>query len=130
MVSLLEETARKETTASSKYIQQHLANERTYLAWVRTCITIVGLGFLSAGVIYRSYLNVKWEYQIAAFVGIGAVLLASFLLVFATMNYLRKQKDINTESFQPFRSIILFVLGGLLLTNMVLIFLLIIILYN
>jgi putative membrane protein len=130
MVSLLEETARKETTASSKYIQQHLANERTYLAFVRTCITIVGLGFLSAGVIYRSYLNVKWEYQIAAFVGIGAVLLASFLLVFATMNYLRKQKDINTESFQPSRSIILFVLGGLLLTNMVLIFLLIIILYN
>jgi putative membrane protein len=126
----MEETARKEVTTASKYIQQHLANERTYLAWVRTCITIVGLGFLAAGVIYRSYLNVKWENKIAAFVGIGAVLLASILLVFATKNYLRKQQDINTESFRPSRSIILFVLGGLLLTNMVLIFLLIIILYN
>ncbi len=130
MDSLLEETIRKETTISSKYIQQHLANERTFLAWVRTCITIVGLGFLAAGVIYRSYLNVKWEYQIAAFVGIGAVILASILLVFATMNYLRKQKDIDTESFRPSKHIIHFVLGGLLLTNLVLIFLLILILNN
>jgi len=126
----MEETSSKEVTMASKYTQQHLANERTYLAWVRTCITIVGLGFLAAGVIYRSYLNVKWEYKIAAFVGMGAVLLASILLVFATNNYLRKQQDINTETFRPSRFIILFVLGGLLLTNMVLVFLLIIILYN
>jgi len=126
----MEETSSKEVTMASKYTQQHLANERTYLAWVRTCITIVGLGFLAAGVIYRSYLNVKWEYKIAAFVGMGAVLLASILLVFATKNYLRKQQDINTETFRPSRFIILFVLGGLLLTNMVLVFLLIIILYN
>ncbi|WP_430793738.1 DUF202 domain-containing protein [Bacillus cereus] len=27
-------------TVDSKYIQQHLANERTYLAWLRTAITI------------------------------------------------------------------------------------------
>ncbi|MGD6932567.1 DUF202 domain-containing protein, partial [Bacillus thuringiensis] len=27
-------------TVDSKYIQQHLANERTYLAWLRTAIAI------------------------------------------------------------------------------------------
>jgi putative membrane protein len=26
-------------------VQQHLANERTYLAWIRTAITVIGLGF-------------------------------------------------------------------------------------
>jgi putative membrane protein len=119
-----------EKNMDSKYIQQHLANERTYLAWVRTCITIVGLGFLAAGVIYRTYLKVKWEYEIAAYMGIGAVVLASILLVFATINYLRKQQDINTESFRPSRFIIIFVMGGLLLVNMVLLLLLIFILYN
>ncbi|OTW44996.1 hypothetical protein BK699_28235 [Bacillus thuringiensis serovar mexicanensis] len=32
----------------SKYMQQHLANERTYLAWLRTAISVFGLGFLVA----------------------------------------------------------------------------------
>jgi putative membrane protein len=31
-----------------KYVQQHLANERTFLAWV------IGLGFLAAGVVFRT----------------------------------------------------------------------------
>ncbi|MDF9760288.1 hypothetical protein OKW24_002061 [Peribacillus simplex] len=30
-----------------KYAQQHLANERTFLAWIRTVIAIVGVGFLT-----------------------------------------------------------------------------------
>ena len=28
--------------------QQHLANERTFLSWVRTCVALVGLGFIIA----------------------------------------------------------------------------------
>ncbi|HDR5272410.1 DUF202 domain-containing protein [Bacillus thuringiensis] len=32
----------------SKYMQQHLANERTYLAWLRTVISVSDLGFLVA----------------------------------------------------------------------------------
>ncbi|WP_082220443.1 YidH family protein [Domibacillus robiginosus] len=35
-----------EKTKSSAFIQQHLANERTYLAWIRTSIAIIGIGFL------------------------------------------------------------------------------------
>ncbi len=27
---------------------QHLANERTFLAWLRTCIALMGLGFVVA----------------------------------------------------------------------------------
>ncbi len=28
--------------------QQHLANERTFLEWIRTCVALVGLGFIIA----------------------------------------------------------------------------------
>jgi uncharacterized membrane protein YidH (DUF202 family) len=28
--------------------QEYLANERTFLAWLRTCIAIIGLGFVVA----------------------------------------------------------------------------------
>ncbi len=28
--------------------QQYLANERTFLAWIRTCISLIGLGFIIA----------------------------------------------------------------------------------
>ncbi len=38
---------KRQTTEDSKYIQQHLANERTFLAWIRTSIAIIGIAFLN-----------------------------------------------------------------------------------
>lgn len=38
----------------SKTVQQHLANERTFLAWVRTGIAMAGIGFLAAGFGFHS----------------------------------------------------------------------------
>ncbi|GAA3316757.1 hypothetical protein GCM10020331_013700 [Ectobacillus funiculus] len=38
---------KKVTGESVQYAQQHLANERTYLAWIRTAISIIGVGFLT-----------------------------------------------------------------------------------
>jgi putative membrane protein len=80
----------------SKFIQQHLANERTYLAWVRTCIAIIGLGFLAAGLLYRS----NMAHWISTAVGIGAVVLGGCVLALATFDYFSKRKAINEEKFQ------------------------------
>lgn len=44
----------EENTYESKYVQQHLANERTFLAWVRTGIASIGLGFLASGIVFRA----------------------------------------------------------------------------
>ncbi|WP_246628995.1 YidH family protein [Mesobacillus maritimus] len=46
MVNEWVKTIGKDPSVESKYIQQHLANERTFLAWVRTAIAIMGVGFL------------------------------------------------------------------------------------
>jgi putative membrane protein len=84
----------------AKYVQQHLANERTYLAWIRTSITIVGLGFLAAGVIFRTSTYGMAGHRVAAVVGIGAVVAGSAIMGLATKDYFIKRKGINEEAFQ------------------------------
>ncbi|MCI4060319.1 DUF202 domain-containing protein, partial [Bacillus cereus] len=42
---------------SVKYAQQHLANERTYLAWIRTAISIAGVGFLTTSLHFTIKIN-------------------------------------------------------------------------
>jgi len=32
--------------SSNSNSQQHLANQRTFLAWLRTCVALIGLGFI------------------------------------------------------------------------------------
>lgn len=96
----------KEKTIDSKYVQQHLANERTFLAWVRTSITVVGLGFLSAGLVFRTEKYQQLEQRLAAFVGISSVILGSLIMFMAIHNYFAKQKGINQETFRSPRLII------------------------
>ncbi|MDU0205380.1 YidH family protein [Paenibacillus sp. MAH-36] len=55
----------------SKLVQQHLANERTFLAWVRTGIATIGLGFLATGIVFRANLYSYCIHKIAAIVGIN-----------------------------------------------------------
>ncbi len=38
----------KDDKPNADHSQQHLANERTFLAWIRTCVALVGLGFIVA----------------------------------------------------------------------------------
>lgn len=36
----------KETSPQFEHTREHLANERTFLAWIRTSLAIIGLGFV------------------------------------------------------------------------------------
>ncbi|REE91519.1 putative membrane protein [Paenibacillus taihuensis] len=111
-----------------KYVQQHLANERTYLAWIRTAITIIGLGFLAAGVVFRTTTYEHIGHTVAATVGIGAVLMGSAIIFMATMDYRRKQEGINDEQFVSPTVIIWFVAIGLAMIAIFLIVLVILLL--
>ncbi|WNQ11860.1 DUF202 domain-containing protein [Paenibacillus aurantius] len=84
----------------SKYIQQHLANERTFLAWVRTSIAIIGLGFLTAGLVNRSGETVSAGALVASIGGIGAVLLGAGVLILAARDYFRKKKGISQGEYR------------------------------
>ena len=75
------------------YTQQHLANERTYLAWIRTAIAIVGIGSLSSSLHFligdtgRMISNV-----LALIVGSGAAVLGILIIIFATYNFTKNKK--------------------------------------
>jgi putative membrane protein len=97
----MEKQNQDNTTIASKYIQQHLANERTYLAWIRTSIAIVGIGFL----ITNFHFTLKDSYRyledvIAIVIGVTSVILGIAVILFSTINYLNKQKQIDTQTFR------------------------------
>ncbi|UQZ33428.1 hypothetical protein C2I18_07575 [Paenibacillus sp. PK3_47] len=111
-----------------KYVQQHLANERTFLAWIRTSITIIGLGFLAAGVVFRTATFEHYGHTIAALVGIGAVIIGCIIIYMATVNYRKKQRGINQETFQSPKTIIWFTAVGMALISFFLLILVVLLL--
>jgi putative membrane protein len=87
-------------TVDSKYIQQHLANERTYLAWIRTAIAIMGVGFLVTNLHFtmRSSLSDVGD-LLANIIGLASVGLGIITIILATIVYLKKVTTINKQTF-------------------------------
>lgn len=82
------------------FMQQHLANERTYLAWIRTAIAIIGIGSLSSSLHFIIGDTGKLMSNILALmIGSGAAVLGVVIIVFATYSFLKKKKQIETGIF-------------------------------
>ncbi|WP_435920794.1 YidH family protein [Paenibacillus sp. DYY-L-2] len=112
-----------------KYVQQHLANERTFLAWIRTAISVIGLGFLAAGVVFRTTTFEHYGHVVAAITGIGAVVIGCTIIYMATINYRKKQRGINAEIFQSPKIIIWFSAVGMALLSIFLLILVVLLLF-
>lgn len=76
-------------------VRDHLANERTLLAWVRTAITVIGLGFIVGRFVNDGAGGGGWG------VWLGAVLaLAGAATVLAGLRrYLVVEREIDTETY-------------------------------
>ena len=84
-------------------VTDHMANERTYLAWVRTGITIMALGFVVAkfGIIIRELVPnaPATSYHLSSAIGIALVIAGGFMQVLALRSFLRNRASIeNRES--------------------------------
>ncbi|MFS0765198.1 YidH family protein [Peribacillus phoenicis] len=77
-----------------KYAQQHLANERTFLAWVRTVIAIVGVGFLATSLHFTIGVHRDPRIDLISIV-LGMCALGLVITVLATFGYLQKKRQIN-----------------------------------
>lgn len=82
-----------------KFAQQHLANERTYLAWVRTAINVTGIGF----VIVSFHLTIGESQRVIDILAVLLTVLSSVagfvLIINAAVQYFRKRKQIQSQRF-------------------------------
>ena len=102
----------------------HLANERTYLAWVRTAITIMGLGFVVAkfGIFLRTLAGTGQGTSSPVSEGVGVLLILSgaALVALAWMRFRRVQAGLERETYAPHNELELALTGVLLVVGVAL----------
>lgn len=104
---------------SSERLQQYLANQRTFLSWVRTSIALIGLGFaierfslflqqfrLIANPDTTGNAASATAHDYSALVGIGMIIVGTGLIVYALKNYLESNKTIASGKYMPKDAII------------------------
>lgn len=109
---------------------EYLANERTFLAWLRTCIAIMGLGFVVArfSLFLREFSIITKNQTIptnlsahssSTILGMSMVCLGILLIIYALANYLKAQKAIEAGLYVPRHSIMYFASIGLVIFGVI-----------
>lgn len=113
---------------SIEHSKEHLANERTFLAWVRTSISLMGFGF----VIVKFTLFLKElafaldtpdlaSKSYSSGVGIIMVALGILISVLAYIQYKKNEKQLNNDIFVSSSLLSLFTMLIILIGGIVLI---------
>lgn len=108
-------------------ISDHLANERTILAWIRTAISVIALGVainrfsLFLMEFYRVEPQMRSANRHAEAVGVGLVVLGLVLMCGAIWHYLNVANSIDRQTYRPPRlimaltSLAVVIVGGITL---------------
>ncbi len=89
-------------------LREHLANERTFLAWVRTSVALIGLGFVIVKfALFLKEISLLFHEQVipdsegfSAVIGVVIVVLGVALPPFAYYQYKKVEKQINRQSYK------------------------------
>jgi putative membrane protein len=106
------------------HFTDHAANERTYLAWVRTAISVMAFGFLLERFdIFLIYASKSAEKTVAAlhtraseWLGLTLLLVGALIIVGATLRFYKNRRAIEASAITPYGdSWIARVMAGLLI---------------
>lgn len=96
----------------------HLANERTFLAWIRTSIAIIGLGFVvvkfslfikQIALVLNSKDTVLPNKGYSTQIGILLVALGVILTLLAYIRYRATEKQLTNKAYKPSFTLLLFI---------------------
>ena len=85
----------------------HLANERTFLAWIRTSISIIVFGFVVAkfGITLREFLrisgNAAHESGTSLMIGLGFMMMGIFMALVSGYRYRTTMRQLDAGNFNP-----------------------------
>lgn len=110
--------------ATSKKVTDHLANQRTFLAWIRTGLATITFGFVVErfGLLLRE-LGLKnsssasiTTIHYSAIIGVALVILGVLTMIIALVTFLQIRRAIDLESFRPHAAfeIVLTILASLI----------------
>jgi putative membrane protein len=103
-------------TESRSNARDHLANERTFLAWIRTSLGIMAFGFVMerfalvvkqlSSFVGKSSLSLSApvsssEQSTSSIFGIGLIVLGALICLLAFIKYKVGEKKIEEETYRP-----------------------------
>jgi uncharacterized membrane protein YidH (DUF202 family) len=130
----MEEISEEKKSAKVRNRRVHMANERTFLSWIRTSIGIMAFGFVVekfAFFIKRlSYFLGKSSISETApsslgyssILGIVLVVMGALMGVLAFVRYKKVQKEIDDDTYQPSTILDILVTIGILVIAMFLVY--------
>ena len=78
-------------------VRDHLANERTLLAWQRTALAVVGIGFL----VDRFALGPSGPTLVGSILGTVLILLGAAVSLVGAYRFVRTEREIDTQTYRP-----------------------------
>ena len=90
----------------------HLANERTFLAWIRTSISMIVFGFVVAkfGITLREFLRVQSgparESGMSLTIGVGFMAMGVVMALVSLNRYQTTRKMLEANDFKPANAIV------------------------
>ena len=90
----------------------HLANERTFLAWIRTSISIIVFGFVVAkfGITLREFLrvsgNAAHESGTSLMIGLGFMVMGILMALASGFRYRTTMRRLESGDFKPTGTIV------------------------
>ena len=108
-------------------LREHQANERTFLAWLRTSITLIGFGLATHrfGLFLREKQTTVGDREIPDYsliasqsISIGLVIFGIIIIVLAVWRYNRVFRQIEQDDFQPSRFLVWIAAGLIILIGM------------